>query len=107
MKHLKLYEQFDEEEAWWDEESPFDQIKDLKIVKHGENDFYLAKMIDGKNVRLYDDNRYDYKISIFDTHPIYFDDTRITILYNHEKSLLKDLPKELKDRIDLSEKSYH
>lgn len=24
---IKLFEQFDEEESWWDEESPFDNIK--------------------------------------------------------------------------------
>ena len=25
MKHIKLFKQFDEEESWWDEESPFDE----------------------------------------------------------------------------------
>ena len=31
MRYLKLFEQFDEEESWWDEESPFDNIIDDEI----------------------------------------------------------------------------
>ena len=35
MKHLKLYEEFDEEEAWWDERDPFGEETDTsKPCKH-------------------------------------------------------------------------
>lgn len=41
MKHIKLYEQFeDEEESWWEEESPFDNSElergDMVYIMNGK-----------------------------------------------------------------------
>ena len=33
MKHIKLFEQFEDEEDWWEKESPFDEIKKEKDKK--------------------------------------------------------------------------
>ena len=33
IKKFKLFEQFEDEESWWEEESPFDNIKPENLVK--------------------------------------------------------------------------
>ena len=101
MKYLKLFEQFDEEESWWDEESPFDNFKNpMKIVKLGTS-YYIAEIIDGLNVELYNDDKHIYPKTTFDMNPYYGDKTKIYIFNKIEGYFIdfKDLPKEIKDRI--------
>ena len=101
MKYIKIFEQMDEEN-WLDEESPFDQIRDLKIVWH-YGEFYLQKEIKNNKIYLFNNDHNGYPISIFNLNPKFdIKKNKILILdYSgiRSKEYYEDLPKEIKDRI--------
>ena len=108
MKHIKLFEQMDEEESWWDEESEFDNLESkLKIVKYvGSNgDYYITDATIPENgmIKTFNDVYSEYRLDLFDFNPIIKDTTRIFVFdYNGVSNNLfqyKDLPKEIKDRL--------
>lgn len=112
MKHLKLYENFEEEEdSWWDEESPFDNIKYLTLCFY-MGSYYLIEEIVDNNVKLFDNHKKWYNIEMFKIRNIIQDDDNIYISdsnnkynffdnsgSNWKKFKYKNLPKEIKDRI--------
>ena len=105
MKHIKLFEQMDEEESWWDEESPFDNIKDLRIIQFKGGSYYILKGIKGDKITLFDENEhYDYWLKDFNMNPKVDDDTTIYIIDALRRNYkfdyqYKNLPKEIKDRL--------
>ena len=104
MRWLKLFEQFDEEESWWNEESPFDNVESKLRIIENAGDFYLIKeRKKNGNIVLFDDEKYDYQPHIFNLNPVFneeYDLIGICDVDNTTKRYLyKDLPKEIKDRI--------
>ena len=100
MKYIKLFEQFEyEEDAWWKEESQFDNIKDLKIIELGGT-FYILKKIINDKVFLYD-NDYGYDLKNFNLNPIFNENTTIIVIKNDmiQFHQYKDLPEGIKDRL--------
>ena len=74
MKYLKLFEQMDDEEDWWEKESPFDKLEDnnfkigdyVVIVNnswHGK--FYIGSVGIIKN----ESSRYGYEV--FNKNTVY------------------------------------
>lgn len=108
MKHIKLFEQMDEEESWWEKESPFDNLgPPLMLARaRGSLNFYIVKEIDNNNIRLWDSDYVHSKISYsLTTRP---EENRRILYYEPEstkltKCLFKDLPKEIKDRLVFDE----
>ena len=101
MKHIKLFEQF-EEDSWWEEESPFDVIKDLKIIEIGGGYYYILKRRLNDNIILFDDDTSIYSPDIFNLNPEVHENSIIRICHptnTPKQYLYKDLPKEIKDRL--------
>ena len=118
MKHLKLFEQFeDEEEPWWDKESEFDKIETkLKIVRSKADStyFYVIENPTSDDIIFFKNrpatrksSHYDFNFVIKDLHRIYiYDEDKEFMKYDgSERSMgwtyfyYKDLPKEIKDRL--------
>ena len=113
MKHLKLFEQFeDEEEPWWDEESEFDNLQDkLHILKHKSFGFFCIGKIFGDKILLLDivndvsffhTTPTDLSVSDFNLNPEF--DKEKDIIYYFKKGSgvqckYEDLPKEIKNRL--------
>lgn len=53
MNHLKIFEKFEEEEPWWDEESPFDNLElrrgDIIFIINGPGKGETAMILDISN----------------------------------------------------------
>ena len=116
MKYIKLFEQFeDNEDAWWEKESQFDNIKDLKII-YNSHTFYLAQEIADGELRIFHNHHNSYDIRDFKISPKVFGDDIVIVIYDIENKYgvdnmgnnlmgwkyfkLNELPKEIKDRID-------
>ena len=104
MKHIKLFEQFEEDEdAWWEEESQFDRVRDLTIVKNGKN-FYLAIDSDSNKISMFDAS-IKYNKGAFNFNPRFNYKNDVILILNDNfglrKYLYEDLPKEIKDRIKI------
>jgi hypothetical protein len=111
MKYIKLFEQF-EEESWWDEESPFDNLLPrLRIGRHGTNYYLLEDVEDPKlretykcGVRMFDisvENGGGYPTETFTYGDQVKNDTQFRIVEVNKTSYVRYdmLPKEIKDRI--------
>ena len=107
MKHIKLFEQF-EEDSWWEEESPFDNIETkLKIIKYknGFDSYYITESTIPKNgkIKIFNDIGNEYDTDAFDFNPTILEHTFINIFdymgLEHMVCQYKDLPKEIKDRL--------
>lgn len=105
MKYLKIYEQFDEEDNWWEEKSPFDILESkLKIVKF-RNIFLLVEKIDyDGRITAYNNHKINLKMEECEFFPINNINKNIIVrLYKkgviYNEFTLKELPKEILDRI--------
>ena len=118
MKHLKLYEGFDEEEAWWDEKDPFGEEikpyfdnKEFMIVQRIYNNFYYIAKIEGENMIRWKNEPYSNSIENYryPAHPQHFDKIFIYDKYNEYRGYKSyypwkyfyygELPEELKNKI--------
>ena len=102
MKHIKLFEQFNEEEPWWEEESPFDDFLPKLIVGKNGPYFYALEDIGNGRVRIFDGTETDiYNKNTFDYREKPRDKDDFRIFGNKFKNYCKykDLPKEIKDRL--------
>ena len=101
MKHIKLFEQFeDDEDAWWEEESPFE--KKYRIIKHkNSSGYYILIEINGDIIKIYDDQNSYYQLEYFDLFPEYDSNIIINVFENGGffEYKYKNLPKEIKDKL--------
>ena len=114
MKHIKLFEQFEEdwnlfgeEDEWWEKESPFDKPK-LRIIKF-LGKYYIMEGISLEDKIILFNNRETGLSSNGDFEYIdfrNFSEDNINILYEDgpgtnrvENIKIEDLPKEIKNRL--------
>ena len=99
MKHIKLFEQFDDYEL----DDIFGKDPDLKIVYMGGDHYIACNFREGGYFSLYDNygGRYGGGDSSWNINPIIKDETRINVYRNGnwKNIFYKDLPKEIKDRL--------
>ena len=101
MKHIKLFEQFDDYEL----EDIFGKEPPLKIVSLSSDDYYIAFNFDDEGkFSLYNSstgNRYGATIENWNIDPVINDDTVINVFLNGhwQNWRYENLPQEIKNRL--------
>ena len=109
MKHIKLFEQFEDEDFWWEEESPFDNLSTLKVANYLGVHFLFDRFSDDGRAILFDDYLTGLdKDDIRFIPPEKMNPESMIRLYKYGIPMIgrryseipfKSIPKEIKDRI--------
>ena len=115
MKYLKLFEQFEDEENWWDDPDPY-MNNELMIFCTNEfnGPYYLGKLDSDMDTILFFENLMDRSHKLSTGWKISkIDNKKSIVLYDYENKYkgysrlqfpwksfkIRNLPKEIKDRI--------